>query len=127
MKYDIVLNGSTYVVEIDEARVRLLQKECAAAAAQPAIDTSNLPDFDFGTEDAVEKQSFCAQLPGTVLAVQVTDGQQISKGEPIFIIESMKMENVVSAEHDCVIEKVLVRKGDYVKKSQQLVLLKALV
>ena len=89
-------------------------------------DVSNLdlPDFDFGEGD--ESTSVLkAALPGTVIAVNVTVGQSVAKGQTLLVLESMKMENAVTAPSDGVVEDIAVSVGSYVTKDQALVALKA--
>jgi propionyl-CoA carboxylase alpha chain len=51
-------------------------------------------------------------MPGLVVSVMVTSGQKIKAGEPLAVIEAMKMENVLRAERDGTVKMVHVRKGD---------------
>jgi propionyl-CoA carboxylase alpha chain len=51
-------------------------------------------------------------MPGLVVSVMVTDGQKIKAGEPLAIVEAMKMENILRAERDGIVKVVHVRKGD---------------
>jgi biotin carboxyl carrier protein len=62
-----------------------------------------------------------APMPGKVIDVLVKAGDQVSKGDGILILEAMKMENVLKAEHDCTIKSTLVEKGVNVEKNQLLV------
>jgi biotin carboxyl carrier protein len=62
-----------------------------------------------------------APMPGKVIDVVVKEGDQISKGDAILILEAMKMENVLKAEADCSIKKVLVSSAENVEKNQVLV------
>jgi biotin carboxyl carrier protein len=64
-----------------------------------------------------------APMPGMVLNVMVTEGQPISKGDPILVLEAMKMENVIKAPADGSIKKVTVVKGDKVEKNQVMITL----
>ena len=50
-------------------------------------------------------------MPGTILDVRCTVGQQVKKGQAMFVLEAMKMENEVSAPADGVVTSVLVAKG----------------
>lgn len=122
MKYDINLNGSRYIVEIDDDRVRLVSKD-AAAKETTVFHADELPDFDFGGEQASEGKKILAQLPGTVISVTVSKGQHIAKGDTVFVIESMKMENAITAQQDCIISDILVQQGDSVQKNQALAIL----
>ncbi len=51
-------------------------------------------------------------MPGLVVSIAVADGQEIKAGEPLAIVEAMKMENILRAERDAVVKKVHVKKGD---------------
>lgn len=62
-----------------------------------------------------------APMPGMVLDVLVTEGQAISKGDAIVVLEAMKMENILKAPGDTVVKKVLVKKGTAVEKNQVLI------
>jgi biotin carboxyl carrier protein len=66
-----------------------------------------------------------APMPGKVIEVNVKEGDTILKGDAILILEAMKMENVLKAENDCTIKKVLVKSSESVEKNQILVELEA--
>jgi propionyl-CoA carboxylase alpha chain len=51
-------------------------------------------------------------MPGLVVAIAVAEGQEIKVGEPLAIVEAMKMENILRAERDALIKKIHVKKGD---------------
>ncbi|OJW50132.1 MAG: hypothetical protein BGO67_02045 [Alphaproteobacteria bacterium 41-28] len=59
-------------------------------------------------------------MPGLVVEVVVKEGESIKTGQPVVMIEAMKMENIIRAECDGVIEKVYVKKGDSVNVDQEL-------
>jgi acetyl/propionyl-CoA carboxylase alpha subunit len=52
-----------------------------------------------------------APMPGSVVAVQVTAGQAVTAGDPLIVIESMKLETTIRAWRDGVIETVHVSQG----------------
>jgi biotin carboxyl carrier protein len=62
-----------------------------------------------------------APMPGLVLSVSVEVGQEIKEGEPLMILEAMKMENVIVSPCDAVISSVNVVANDKVDKNQILV------
>jgi 3-methylcrotonyl-CoA carboxylase alpha subunit len=55
-----------------------------------------------------------APMPGKVVAVLATAGQEVKKGEPLVIMEAMKMEHTIAAPSDGVVQEVLYRVGDQV-------------
>lgn len=62
-----------------------------------------------------------APMPGLVLDVRVTEGQAVAKGEPIIVLEAMKMENILKSPADVVVKKIIAKKGNAVEKNQVLV------
>ena len=65
-----------------------------------------------------------APMPGLILNVMVKKDQTISKGDPLVIIEAMKMENIIKATFDGSIEKVHISENDKVEKNDLLFELK---
>jgi propionyl-CoA carboxylase alpha chain len=51
-------------------------------------------------------------MPGLVVSLNVSEGQEIAAGDALCIVEAMKMENVLRAERDGTVAKVLVKPGD---------------
>ncbi len=51
-------------------------------------------------------------MPGLVVSVNVSVGQEVKAGEALAVVEAMKMENVLTAERDGTIKKVNAAKGD---------------
>jgi propionyl-CoA carboxylase alpha chain len=51
-------------------------------------------------------------MPGLVVSINVTEGQKVKAGEPLAVVEAMKMENVLRAERDVKVTKVNAKKGD---------------
>ena len=66
-------------------------------------------------------EDITAPMPGLVLNVAVENGQQVDRGEPLIILEAMKMENAIKAPADGIIQKVHVQKGDAVDKGTLLI------
>jgi acetyl-CoA/propionyl-CoA carboxylase biotin carboxyl carrier protein len=60
-------------------------------------------------------------MPGTVLSVAVSDGDEVSAGQPLLVIEAMKMEHSVTAPMDGVVAELAVREGSQVGVDQPLV------
>jgi biotin carboxyl carrier protein len=62
-----------------------------------------------------------APMPGLVLNILVSEGQPVAKGDPILVLEAMKMENIIKAASDGMIKKIAVAKGDKVEKNQVMI------
>jgi acetyl-CoA carboxylase biotin carboxylase subunit len=77
-------------------------------------------------EHASEHETANAQMPGQVLKILVSEGQKVSAGASLVILEAMKMEQTIKAAMDGVIEAVLVRVGDVVAPGAPLVQIAAI-
>jgi 3-methylcrotonyl-CoA carboxylase alpha subunit len=55
-----------------------------------------------------------APMPGKVVAVLAASGQQVRKGDPLVIMEAMKMEHTIAAPGDGMVEEILYQVGDQV-------------
>jgi 3-methylcrotonyl-CoA carboxylase alpha subunit len=53
-------------------------------------------------------------MPGKVVAVLASSGQQVKKGDPLVIMEAMKMEHTIAAPSDGLVEEILYQVGDQV-------------
>ncbi len=66
-----------------------------------------------------------ASMSGTVFRVLVNSGDEVSGGDEVIILESMKMEIPIIAEEGGKVEQVLVQEGDFVQEGQTVVTLKS--
>ncbi len=60
-------------------------------------------------------------MPGLVVTVEVEEGQEVKTGEPLIIVEAMKMENVLRAETDGVIKSIKVAAGNSVAADELMI------
>ena len=65
-----------------------------------------------------------APMPGRVLDVVVQEGDRISKGDNVVVLEAMKMENVIKSPTDGIVKNVCVVKEEAVEKNQVLIAFK---
>jgi len=57
-------------------------------------------------------KSLLCPMPGLVVSIAVTEGQEVKAGETLAVVEAMKMENVLRAERDGTIKKIHAKQGD---------------
>ena len=99
-KYKVNVNGNVYEVSlevIDENDIKTAPAAPAAPAAQSAVS---------GAGEEIK-----APMPGNILAVNVSAGSQVKKGDVLMILEAMKMENELMAPRDGKIAAVNTSKG----------------
>jgi len=63
-----------------------------------------------------------APMPGLVLKVFVQEGSEVKKGDNLFVLEAMKMENIIKSPADVIVKTVKIKPGDKVEKNQVLLL-----
>lgn len=68
-----------------------------------------------------QASSLKSPLAGRVSKVLVQAAQQVKKGQPLFLIESMKMENEIGAPRDAFIKTVFIAEGNVVQQNQILI------
>jgi biotin carboxyl carrier protein len=78
---------------------------------------------EMGMDQAAMQQAedLKAPMPGLVLDIKVSPGQEVKKGDALLILEAMKMENVLKAPADAKVKNICVDKGQGVEKNQVLI------
>ena len=63
-----------------------------------------------------------APMPGLVLKLFIKEGSEVKKGDNLFILEAMKMENIIKSPADVTVRTVKIKPGDKVEKGQVLLM-----
>ena len=131
MKYKVTLNGRTYEVEVEAGKAMLLDEyeaivptaapAAAPVAAAPAAAAPAAAPAAAAVTAAGEAVN--APMPGTILKVNVTNGQAVKAGQVLVVLEAMKMENEIMAPKDGTVTQVLVSKGSTVDTGAPLVVI----
>jgi len=65
----------------------------------------------------VDPKKILSYIPGTILKIFVKEGKQLTAGEPILILEAMKMRNIVTIPVSGKLSKIHVKEGDTIPKN----------
>jgi biotin carboxyl carrier protein len=131
----VVVNGVTYQIELPgrpqqavrtglvptiiSPRPSVLPLATRPAASSPAAPTA--PTVPAPTAPVASgAHAVTAQMPGRVVSVAAKAGDQLSRGDAICVIESMKMELTIAAPRDCKVSAVRVAAGEAVRSGQVL-------
>ncbi|MDD5604193.1 MAG: biotin/lipoyl-binding protein [Eubacteriales bacterium] len=143
-KFTVKVNGIPYEVEVEELTGNGSARQSVPAVSQPLSSQplkTTVPatgDMAKAAEDPVAEtkqapaateqapngkvsssvpagaETVTAPMPGTILKVNVSSGDQIKKGQVLLILEAMKMENEIVSPHDAVVSSVNTAKGSSV-------------
>ena len=114
---EVVVDGTTYRVELPESAVtaatstaetRASQASAPRPLARPAVPTAS--------GDGVLR----APMPGRIISISISVGDAVTKGQPVIVLESMKMENTITSPVDGTVSAVHVAVGDSVQHGQTL-------
>ena len=133
MKYKITLNNRVYEVEVEAGKAMLLSEYEAVApaatapvAAAPVAAPTAAPAAAAPAAAPVvvgAGEQVCAPMPGTIVRVNVAQGQAVKAGDVLCVLEAMKMENDITAPKDGTISQVVVSKGSSVSSGDVLVVI----
>ena len=96
-----ILNGYQLTYQGIEVQARVLTEREAELAALMLVK-----------EKADTSKLLLCPMPGMVVSLAVSEGQEVRAGDALCIVEAMKMENVLKAERDGTVAKVLAKPGD---------------
>ena len=131
MKYKITLKGRTYEVEVEAGKAMLLDEYEAIAPSAPAAPVAAAPVAAPAAAPAAPAaaavtaagEAVNAPMPGTILKVNVTQGQAVKEGDVLCVLEAMKMENEIMAPKAGTVNQVVVSKGSSVNTGDALVVI----
>ena len=123
----VTVNGTKYDVEIDGGKASTPKKPQVAAAPE-ATGLSVTPKTPIATKPAAAPVAaaglkVACPLPGTVLSINVKEGDTVAAGQTVAVLEAMKMENNIDAERGGVVKQVLVQAGATVMEGDVLLVI----
>lgn len=104
--YRVNVNGSVYEITIE-----VIDKSEIKAAPAPAAAPVATPAPSAPAAAPAGATTITAPMPGTILKVNVANGQTVKKGDVLMVLEAMKMENEIMAPADGVVNSVSVANG----------------
>lgn len=121
----VLVDGIAYTVALEENQARVEGKlytwrasGVRFTAAAPTPSPSPTPS---APAVAAGAGAVLAIMPGKIVRVLVQPGQRVRAGDPVCVLEAMKMENELQAKKDGIVKAVHVRPGDDVEKDRVLV------
>lgn len=97
------INGRLYTVNLKDKFDLLLEKLGMNHAAGNKVNSVKAP------------------MPGLIIDLKVKEGDTVNQGDPLLILEAMKMENILKSPGDGVVKMIKIKKGDSVEKGHVLI------
>lgn len=131
-KFLINVNGNQYEVEVEEITSSETSTKPQVEYSQPAPKAerpASQPKQEAKAEAPKKVEAKAGQevvkapMPGTILSINVKEGDNVKKGQILLILEAMKMENEIVSPRDGKIAKVVVSKGSSVNTGDDMVII----
>ncbi len=103
--WEVLLRGSQFSVQVEDERERRLRMAAGQASKEEG------------------KIILLAPMPGLVIDVPVKDGQEVDEGDVLVILESMKMQNELTAPRAGRITRIQAKVNEHVERKQALLVL----
>ena len=114
MKYKVTLNNRVYEVEVEQGQAMLIDEYELSAPAAPAAPLAAAPAAAAPVSVAAG-EPVKSPMPGNILRIEVSQGQQVKEGDVLMVLEAMKMENEIVATKSGTIAQIAVSKGAVVE------------
>lgn len=118
---EVEVNGTPYKVELEQKAATTIKVATPKPAAAPRTATGEKVIAKAAPAAAAGGTAVKAPLPGTVLDINVTVGQEVKAADTVVTLEAMKMENSIKAGVDGKVASISVAKGDAVLEGAVLV------
>ncbi len=114
-EYTVTLNGKKYAVKLDGSKATVNGK---------TYDTSVVAGIEAkASTSSGDGQEVKAALPGNVLRLEVSVGDEVSEGDVLLVVEAMKMETEIKSPYTGTVQSIEVSQGDKVVNGQTLVVI----
>ncbi len=118
--YSLIVNGESFegYVYPDEERWQVLLLGRSYSVNIEDEREKRLRTSEAGLASSIRKFTLKAPMPGLVVTVRVSEGQQVEKGQILFILESMKMQNELRAPYAGTVTRLKIKAGESVQQKQ---------
>lgn len=138
-RYRVTINGREHEVEIGDLASSPVEVTVDGVAYEVDLADRSLPARPVATQSAQRPapappapgaptpgpasadNAITALLPGRIISVEVKVGEVVTVGQPVIVIESMKMEQTIASPREGTVNRVLVSPGDSVAYGETLV------
>jgi len=121
-RFNIAVNGMKYEVEVEEIDGDYTPAPVRPVAVAPVLKAvTGSETVPASAPSPTGRKTIPAPMPGTILSILVKQGEAVTKGQTLLILEAMKMENKIKSGTDGVVASIAVKEGDTVNTGQVLI------
>jgi biotin carboxyl carrier protein len=117
-----VVNGKKHIVHIDTIGNLSAVAEPIAASSTPVMPSAS-PAPVQTPPLAAGVGAIITPIPGQIVSITVSLGEQVRSGQKLLVLEAMKLENSITATMDGTVSEILIAEGDVVNQGQPLIVL----
>ena len=118
---EVEVNGTMYNIEVDTDIQTSKTPKLVLPKAVPSTDTPKIEEPKTIIKDNPQgNKSIYSPLPGVILDIVVKEGDSVSVGQKLLVLEAMKMENIIESDIAGKIIDVTASKGDSVMQGDTL-------
>ena len=114
-EYTVKVNGKAYAVKLESDSKAVVNGKPYDIDVKSGIETKS------AASDSGNGEEIKAGLPGNVLRIEVSEGQEVAEGDVLLVVEAMKMETEVKSPKAGTVQSILVSQGDKVVTGQAMV------
>ena len=118
MKLKVTVNSIPYEIEVEVAEE---EKPAVGSIVIGGAGGMNTPVASTASVQATSANAVTAPLSGSVSRILVDEGDEITAGQVLCVLEAMKMETEITAPSDGVVARILVSKGEAVAGGEALI------
>lgn len=101
--FSLKINGNPYQIRLEDEFDQLVNQLGLSVASSQKVEDVKAP------------------MPGLVLEVAAEIGQEVKKGDPLLILEAMKMENVIKSMGEGTVKAIHIKQGEALEKGQLMI------
>ncbi|NLE84451.1 MAG: biotin/lipoyl-binding protein [Chloroflexi bacterium] len=132
MKVNLTIEGKQYQVTLKDLTARPIiaevdgktyevwpeDEQVPTQTTVPSTPTAVAPAATAAAPVAAGALTLTAPLPGVIISIDVKEGQTVSPGQELYVLEAMKMKNSIKADRSGKIAAIHVNPTDLVKHNQ---------
>ncbi|MBC7094879.1 pyruvate/oxaloacetate carboxyltransferase [Thermococcus sp.] len=121
-EYEVGVEGVKFEdLMMPNTQSQAVPQAISSIPAQASTSTSSAPIETSKPQAVASGNAVTAPMPGKILRILVSEGEEVKVGQGLLVLEAMKMENEIPSPMDGVVKRILVKEGETVDTGQALI------